>query len=186
MSDAATKVFYAQGWTVADLDRLPDDDDRRYELFDGVVSVAPSPSDEHQEAAGVLWAILRAAAPAGLRATHGVGVVISQDNFLVPDVLVVRGDTPRRRGDFPASDVLLAVEVVSPSTRSQDRWRKPSLYAQAGIPSYWRVELDPLHVVAYRLDVDGFYAEHTRADAGYVFSVAEPFRVEFDPGDLLP
>jgi len=185
------RLPYAQGWTVADLDWLPEDG-HRYELIDGVVHVRPSPSDKHQEVTGVLWALLRAVAPAGLRATHGVGVAIAADGFLIPDVLVVRGDRPRERGDFAADDVLLAVEVVSPSTRSIDRWYKPHLYASAGIPFYWRIELDPLHQVAYRLDTsageagEGEYVQIARVDAGNPFRADEPFPVEFDPAQLLP
>lgn len=180
------KVSYGQGWTVADLDRIPEDN-HRYELIDGVVHVTPSPSDEHQEAGNVLWAVLRASAPAGLRVTTAVGVTVAEDGFLIPDVLVVRGDRPRKRGDFSADEVLLAVEVVSRSTRSMDRWHKPHLYAAAGIPSYWRLELDPLHLVAYRLDAGtGEYVEIARVEAGQRFVAVEPFPVEFDPAELLP
>ena len=59
----------------------------------------------------------------------------------------------------------LAAEVVSPSSRSDDRFRKPALYAQAGIPCYLRVELDPPHVVAYRIGADGLYEEAGRAES---------------------
>ena len=185
------RLPFAQGWTVADLDRLPEDG-HRYELIDGVVHVTPSPSDEHQEAGNVLWALLRAAVPPGLRVTTAVGVIVAADTFLIPDVLIVRGDKPRKRGAFPAEEVLLAIEVVSRSTRSMDRWHKPHLYAQAGIRSYWRLELDPLHLVAYRLDAsagesgEGEYVQVARVEAGQRFVATEPFPVEFDPAALLP
>lgn len=183
------RLPYAQGWTVADLDKLPEDG-HRYELIDGVVQVSPSPSDEHQEVGNVLWSVLRAVAPPGLRVTTAVGVAISDDRYLIPDVLVVRGDHVRP-GGFKADEVLLAVEVVSKSTRSMDRWHKPHLYAAGGIPAYWRIELDPLHLVAYRLDLsageagEGEYVEVAHVEAGTQFRVSEPFPVEFDPADLL-
>ena len=189
-AESIERVPYAEGWTVGDLDRLPEDH-HRYELIDGVLHVTPSPSDEHQEVGNMLWALLRAAAPPGLRATTGVGVVVAPDGFLIPDVLVVRGDRPRKRGDFPAADVLLAVEVVSRSTRSMDRWHKPHLYSAAGVRSYWRIELDPLHLVAYRLGVtadagQAEYIEIARVGAGARFTTTEPFPIEFDPASLLP
>ncbi|MGR6998893.1 Uma2 family endonuclease [Yinghuangia aomiensis] len=53
--------------------------------------------------------------------------------------------TPARRQKprLHADDVVLVVEIASPSTRVADRKMKPSLYAAAGIPHYWRLELEP-------------------------------------------
>ncbi|PYC61169.1 Uma2 family endonuclease, partial [Micromonospora arborensis] len=47
--------------------------------------------------------------------------------------------------------VMLAVEVVSPGTRRRDRLEKPGHYADAGIPPYWRVQKNPVHVYAHQL-----------------------------------
>ncbi|GAA1909626.1 hypothetical protein GCM10009837_37440 [Streptomyces durmitorensis] len=41
---------------------------------------------------------------------------------------------------IPAEKVVLAVEVVSPGSRKDDRFLKPGMYAEAGIAYYWRVE----------------------------------------------
>jgi Uma2 family endonuclease len=84
-----------------------------------------------------------------------------------PDVIVTRGelvesDEPRCH----ASDVLLAVEILSTGTRRVDRVLEFSEYAEAGIPQYWIVDLDdPTSLLAYVL-VDGNYelsGEHTGA-----------------------
>ncbi|MEU6115484.1 Uma2 family endonuclease [Streptomyces sp. NPDC047117] len=40
----------------------------------------------------------------------------------------------------PATHVKLVVEVVSDGSRLQDRVSKPALYAEAGLPFFWRVE----------------------------------------------
>lgn len=182
------KLAYAQGWTVSDLGAIPEDG-RWYELVYGVVRARPTPDHEHQAAVMALWAALRAAVPPGMRVTTAVGVAIGDDRYLIPDVLVLRGDHVRH-GDFTADEVLLAVEVVSKSTRSTDRWHKPHLYASAGIPSYWRLELDPLHLVAYRLETagesgEGEYVEVARVAAGSRFRADYPFAVEFDAAALL-
>ncbi len=87
--------------------------------------------------------------------------------------------------NFPVDLRVVAVEIVSPSTRSDDRFRKPALYAQAGIPCYLRVELDPPHVVAYRIGADGLYEEAGRADAGAVLTLTEPFPITIDPAALV-
>ena len=41
---------------------------------------------------------------------------------------------------FPASAVVLAVEVVSPDSEIRDRERKPVIDAEAGIEFFWLVE----------------------------------------------
>lgn len=44
-------------WTLAELDRLPDDGNK-YELVDGELFVTPAPSPAHEQLASVLHAIL--------------------------------------------------------------------------------------------------------------------------------
>ncbi|MEH0983277.1 Uma2 family endonuclease [Micromonospora sp. CPCC 205556] len=48
------------------------------------------------------------------------------------------------------TDLALVIEVESPNSRRHDRLTKPALYAEAGIPSYWRVERGDFGPVVYR------------------------------------
>ena len=76
------------------------------------------------------------------------------------------------------------VEVVSPSTVSIDRAVQPVLYAEAGIPVYWRVELHGTpRIVASSLS-RGRYVTRTTLDAGTVGRITRPFPLELDPADL--
>jgi hypothetical protein len=68
-----------EGWTVADVDALPDRDGVRYELVDGVPHVMTPPRMEHQEALLELHLALRATAPPDLRVVQGLGVVLAED-----------------------------------------------------------------------------------------------------------
>ena len=65
-------VTIAEAWpaagrpfTVAELDRMPDDG-RRYELLDGVLVVSPRPTTIHQVVAGRLYGVLSGACPEDL------------------------------------------------------------------------------------------------------------------------
>ena len=182
----APTVPAQEGWTVADVDALPDRDGVRYELVDGVPHVMTPARGRHQTAARRVANELEATAPPGCAVFESVGVVLAPDQRPIPDVVVLR-DTSLDTDlfNFPVDLVLLAVEIVSPSTRSDDRFRKPALYAQAGIPCYLRVELDPPHVVAYRIGADGLYEEAGRADAGAVLTLTEPFPITIDPAALV-
>lgn len=110
------------------------------------------------------------------------------DSALEPDVLVVRASsvTSRTRRIRP-DDVVLAAEVESPSSRRMDRLAKPSVYAAAGIPAYWRVCLDDPDapaVVVSTLD-GGAYREVATLRAGETATVDVPFRVELRPAELV-
>jgi Uma2 family endonuclease len=57
---------------------------------------------------------------------------------------IVLDERPGRVGhgsetSYPASAVVLAVEVVSPESQVRDRERKPQVYARAGIRHFGRV-----------------------------------------------
>lgn len=55
---------------------------------------------------------------------------------------------------YPAEAVVLAIEVVSPESEIRDRARKPQLYAEAGIPFFWRVEASEGKPVVYAYQRD--------------------------------
>ena len=78
----------------------------------------------------------------------------------------------RSRADFYASahpgpeDILLIVEVAD-SSLGFDREEKVSLYAAAGIPDVWLVDLVGKTLSVYRKPAHGTYSEvaHHRSDA---------------------
>ncbi len=91
---SAPTVAAQEGWTVADVDALPDRDGVRYELVDGVPHVMTPPRIEHQNALLELHLALRATAPPGLRVVQGVGVLLAEDQRPIPDLVVVRTRGP--------------------------------------------------------------------------------------------
>jgi Uma2 family endonuclease len=171
------------GWTVADLDTLLDSE-LIHELVDGVPRVVASPKANHQLALKRLDAAVEAVAPPGSVVLQLLGVVLADDQCPVPDLVVARlDDLDVHR--VPAAQVLMVAEVVSPSSRTDDRFRKPAQYAQAGIPVYLRVELTPPHVVSYALGPDGVHVETGRAEPGGRLVLTRPFPLTLDPAALL-
>jgi Uma2 family endonuclease len=171
--------------TWEDLSRTPEDG-RRWEIIDGSLHVSASATPWHQLVSGRLCDRLAAAAPPGVDVLTAVDVDMDA-NVLEPDVLAVRAEavTPEAPRFFPA-DVLLVVEVESRSSRRIDRLVKPSIYAEAGIPAYWRVMLDEPEtpvVTVYRLD-GTTYQEVASIRAGESVVVDVPFPVELRPAEL--
>lgn len=165
------------GWTVED---LPDREGFRYELVDGALLVSPSPTPRHSGVAARLQRQLWSAVGEGWDVLAGAGVTFDRRNYREPDVAVVRSAALADRQISP-SDVLLAVEVMSPSSIANDRVAKPAQYAAAGIPHFWRIEPDPPVLIRHVL-ADGGYREVGRG-AGRV-DVEEPVAVSIDV-DLL-
>lgn len=187
MTTALSDVPPADGWTTDDLDALPDDGVRR-ELLDGVLLVSPSPSIAHQIVAGRLMVALEATCPDHFQVSQANDVQVSARRLFVPDVLVVTDEAATRRptGKLAAAEVVLAVEIVSPSSQSMDRVMKPALYAKAGIPFYWLVETDGgLTVHTYKLE---FEDEVYRPSGTFTetIKIDEPWRIDIPLARLRP
>jgi Uma2 family endonuclease len=170
-------------WTEPDLHLFPQDG-HRYEIVDGSLHVAPPPPDWHEALAGAVAIALRAAAPPGWWVCNRTGVAIDQgaggESNVVPDVTVLR---PRSSGAIwcDPADVALVVEVETPATRRFDRFLKPTLYAEAGIAAFWRVEpgragpvlrVYELGGARYRLTKSVEGAEPVKLDAPFPIQVA--------------
>ena len=165
------------GWTTDDLP----DVDFRYELVDGALLVTPPPELPHVEIAESLGDLLKPLLPPGWRKATDPGVFFDRRNYREPD-LVLYLPSARGKTRLTAADVVLAVEVVSPGSRANDRVAKPAQYAAAGIPHYWRIEQDPLELVAHTLDGD-VYREVGRFSDEVV--LAAPFELRFRLSELV-
>jgi Putative restriction endonuclease len=187
---SAALVEHTGPWTADDVEVLPDSGDHaRFEVYEGgVLVVSPAPGVDHQRASFWLHSVLaRAAIAAGadVEVLEAVNVALPGGKLLVPDVVVVAaGAVDETTTRLPCEAVLAVAEIVSPSTASIDRAVKPVMYAEAGIPVCWRVELQGTpRIVACSLS-SGRYVTRTTLTAGAAGRITKPFAVELDPADL--
>ena len=115
-----------------------------------------------------LHAQLAPSCPDGWEVVQEYALPLGSDGR-VPDLAVVRrhalagGSQPYPQGP---EDFGLVVEISSPSTRKTDLFAKPGEYAEAGIPLFWRVDLQPeLAVQPFRLHPDGCTLVDVRGSA---------------------
>ncbi|MBL1115091.1 Uma2 family endonuclease [Streptomyces sp. 110] len=185
MSVAETRVDDHEGpWTVEDVLALPEHPARaRFELVDGVLMMSPAPDWDHQTVSSELHSQIKAAlARSGARFRSGEAVnVTGESRLFIPDIAVVdRAAVPRGTLAAPLDAALLLGEIVSPFNRAADRILKPALYAQAKVPAYWRVEMEPdLCVVVHELD-GGTYREAATITGKASVDVAGEFTVDLD------
>lgn len=139
MSEVASpRVVFSVEEYLGLVDRGLLDPDDRVELLEGVVTSMSPQSPRHASA-------IRRAVRELQRAFHNRALVTDQSPYLAassvpePDVAVVPGtpeDYDRRHPDR----ALLLVEVAD-SSLAQDRLTKSAIYAAAGVPEYWIVNL---------------------------------------------
>jgi Uma2 family endonuclease len=126
------------GFTAADLPRLIEAVDARFELLDGEVLMMAPATHWHDEVIDILKHALRRIAPQALVVATEKGIDLGR-TVPEPDVLVVsRVVVTSGSLVFQPSDVHLAIEVVSPGTTTKGRTLRASQYATAGTGWFWR------------------------------------------------
>jgi len=174
---------FGSPFTVAELDRMPDDG-HRYELLDGALAVSPRPTPAQQVVAFTLASLLDRECPAEWQVVPEPAVMVSRDTEFAPDIVVVSRD--QLSGTKITRPPVLAVEVRSPSTALIDLNAKKAAYERFGVPSYWVVIPDAgkPELIAFELR-DGHYAEAARVTGGEPFQARRPFTVEVVPARLV-
>ncbi|GAA3397796.1 Uma2 family endonuclease [Cryptosporangium minutisporangium] len=182
------------GWSEDELDEVPEY--VHYEIEDGTLIVSPRPSLRHQRTGANLARMLEYSCPSDLVAVQDAEIREYEDGKIAqcrsPDVMLVPRELLAEADDqndetkwVQPSQVLMAIEVVSPRSRVADRITKVGQYALWRIPYYLRVEMRPTRALyEYVLDeTTGKYQtpiEHTD-----VVEMDDPFRIRFDLSRLV-
>ncbi len=166
-------------------------EDEPVELLDGYLVVKMTKNPPHSKSVGRVRRRLEAVLPPGwyLRIQDAITLATSEPE---PDLAVARGDEDRYGDRHPGpADVPLVVEVAD-TTLARDRGPKKRLYAAAGIPVYWIVDLEHRRLAVYSrpsgaqdrpdyLDCDEYGPDD---EAPVVIEGREAGRIRV--GDLLP
>jgi Uma2 family endonuclease len=120
----------------------------RVELIDGLLIVAEPQSATHYTAIKLVERALARAFGEGWHTRSQAPIALDETSEPEPDVAVVRGDLRAYTAAHP-DDPVLVVEVALTSL-ALDRGHKASLYARAGRPEYWIVNLVERVLEVYR------------------------------------
>jgi len=167
------QLFPLQGeWTESDYFNLPDTN-HLIELSGGRIIIKDMPTDEHQKAV--------------LRLTRAIDTFIEehqlgemrfspmpvrlwQNKIREPDIIFM-SNAHRDRINSKAWGVPdLAVEVISPSNKNDDRIEKFAEYAKAGITEYWIVDPINLTIEIYLLKKDKYSLKEKKQSGEIVSS----------------
>ena len=146
-----------QVYTTDDIYALPDGE--RAELIDGQIYMMGTPSRIHQKLVGQLSRIIGNY----IESNHGsweiypapFAVFIKKDdkNYVEPDISVICDKNQLSdRGCEGAPDFI--IEIVSPSSRRMDYFKKCALYAASGVREYWIGDPEKQRTMIYRYEDD--------------------------------
>jgi Uma2 family endonuclease len=160
-------------------------DDERVELLDGQLYVKEPIGPPHASRTEMLADILRGklGKRAMVRTRHPA--ILDSYNAPEPDILVVK-----RRDDYyleahpTPADVLLAIEIAWTSGPGDRRIKSP-LYARAGIPEFWIVDLRRSFVDVYQTPEPSGYQSHRRMVAGDALRPLAFQDIEVPVSDIL-
>ena len=132
-------------WTAQEVLDLPPDGSR-YEVVRGELLVTPAPAPRHQKIVMRLYDRLRAYLGALDRSetVFCLPADISWDasTLVQPDLFVVLPEEASDESWSTYKTLLLAVEVLSPSSGRADRVVKRQLYQAQGVSTYWIIDPD--------------------------------------------
>lgn len=179
--------------TVAEYAALGETESGYTELQEGRLVMSPSPRPNHAFALFRLAKQLDEQLPEHLDLLPDIDIDLElagpdEPGFSRrPDLIVADLDGIKRAEEsgqlISAKDVLIVVEIVSPSSRRMDNVIKHGEYADAGIPHYWIVDLtEPVSLTACHLAPGSGYQNSPEVSGRA--NLPEPFPLEIDLGQL--
>ena len=135
------------------------DEKLKVELIGGALAVSPSSKPWHGRVANRLARYLEDVLGDQFIVFTDLDVIVDEENVPRPDVFVIRSTAYGPDIVAEAADVVLAVEIMSPGSKVNDRRIKPSLYRDAGIPS-WRIECSGRRLALFEIPLRGDEVTH--------------------------
>ncbi len=158
--------------------------DARLELLEGeIIDMTPQKSRQ-ATAVRLIEDALRSAFGAGFDVRTQLPLSVGEFSEPEPDVAVVKGSPRDYRDAHPASAVL--VVEVSETTLEYDRQRKLPVYARAGIPQYWILDVEGESLEVYREPAGDSYGRRQVLRAGEVVDLPGGIAGAIPVSDLLP
>lgn len=185
-SPAAERV-QPRRWTRQEFKQLASlgffEPDERLELVDGEIYHITPQSSWHATAITKVTRFVNRVFQQGYVVRVQTPLSLADDSSPEPDVAVIAGEIDDYRDAHPTT-ALLVVEVADTSL-AHDRERKRRVYARAGIPEYWLVNLNDYRLEIFRNPAEDDYQYHLilgpaesiapRTHPGHTVTVGELF-----------
>ncbi len=155
----------------------------RVEISEGALRMYGLPAGHHGKIVATLNRVLVSAVPEELAVYQMVGVLITAlEKLYTPDLAVATFDALDDESLLEPTEVLIAVEVTSPSNARVDRQEKLAAYGRAGVLTYLLVDRvgNKPAVTLYSEPADGEYRRVVTVPFGESILLPAPFDIELD------
>jgi hypothetical protein len=161
-------------------------EDDKLELIEGELLIMSPQDPPHAGIVGGLTARLVHAYGRGFVVRVQLPLLASVESMPEPDFAVVRGDERDYQSRHPGgTDCALVVEVTW-TTRRRDE-RKAAIYAKAGVPAYFRIDLESRELIVREHPApDGTWRAIRTLREGEDVELPESNGVRLQVVDLLP
>jgi Uma2 family endonuclease len=157
-------------------------DGRRYEIVDGRLLVTgPQPPAHHAAVVALMVQLKHACPPDLLVAVGSVDFRPTVNTSLRPDLLVCRRTDAETH--LLTAPPVLAVEVLSPTTRATDVVLKRTLYETHQIPSYWLLDPTNQELTILELTPSGYTCQAV-IQSEETHEPTHPFPITLTPATL--
>lgn len=178
-------------FTNADMARMVEagliDPEDRWELIRGAWFDMGSEGFEHMDVRTNLVQLFsaRLGYPSDFKVGTGGSIFLSHDIEVRPDLIIYRADVGTN--EMTGADIFLVIEVMKSSQRRDMQLKRP-VYAAAGVPELWLIDLDAARVHVFRQpDTEAeTYDEAVEHGPGAPLSPEAFPNVSLSLNDLLP
>ncbi len=184
----STSTMQLHRWSRLEYDRMIASGvfhpEARLELIDGEIFHMTPQGSLHATAIQLVADALRAVFHENYAIRIQLPLALDDHSEPEPDIAVVTG-TARDCKNVHPNTAILIVEIADASL-SFDVENKRKLYARAGIPEYWIVNLIDRCVEVFKQPKPSDYLEHLTFSTGEILTPIEQQQANIEVADLLP
>ncbi|MGD9567922.1 MAG: Uma2 family endonuclease [Sedimentibacter sp.] len=159
--------------SLSDFNKMKTNDEKKYELIDGIVLMSPRPSIKHQEVMSNLQYLLRNCLKDKPCKVFTEIELEYEDNVLIPDISVICGLESTNIQRYKKAPEIV-IEILSPSSRYTDTFTKLIKYELLGVKEYWIANPEKEFITIYNFEnkTNNEYSKSTKLISG-VFNELE-------------
>ncbi|PAX60451.1 Uma2 family endonuclease [Brunnivagina elsteri] len=164
-------------WTIADYHSMIEAGilrSRKVELLKGEIVEMPPEGEHHAYCSSEAGDYLASLLGELVKIRHAKPITLPKDSEPEPDIAIVQRLGREYREHHPYPENIFWLIEYSNTSLEKDLETKSKIYAEAGIPEYWVVNLKKSHLIMFREPLDGEYSTKLTLTTGNINPLTFP------------